>query len=421
VQLDAQLDARLVRTFLLTLQALLQFRSRPHGLLLSELGGWLLSPAQAPAGTKRLSTLLHSPKWAADLLDRWLWQAATTRLTELEVATTPALLLWDESVLEKPETLTQPDFGPVRSSKAARLARIKPGYYRPPGRPVFVPGLQWAALLLIGLSGPPLLAAQRWWSTRGAHTSDKRTEETTLLRQAARAWKRRVLHVFDRGFAGTPWLEQLWGVNVRFVVRWPTRYHLQNAAGEERPAWQWTRGKRSAGQYQLWDTRRRCWRTIGVLAVEVRHPTAPGRRLWLVVSRPGKGLAPWYLLTNEPITTADAAWAVVRAYARRWQIEQMWRYCKSELSFESVRVWEWEDRRKLLMLASLVYAFLLSLLEEEMAGFRTWLLRNWGHRTGQRSRATAAPLYRLRAAISRLWATHPPPPPRTRCWAQSPG
>jgi hypothetical protein len=230
-----------------------------------------------------------------------------------------------------------------------------------------------------------------------------------------------VLHVFDRGFASTPWLEQLWGVNVRFVVRWPTRYRLQNATGEERPAWQWTRGKRSVGQYRLWDTRRRCWRTIGVVAVEVRHPAAPGRRLWLVVSRPGKGLAPWYLLTNEPLDTADAAWAVVRAYARRWQIEQLWRYCKSELSFESVRVWEWEDRRKLLMLASLVYAFLLSLLAEELGGFRAWMLRNWGHRTGQRSRATATPLYRLRAAISRLWATHPPPSPQTRCWAQSPG
>jgi hypothetical protein len=186
VQLDAQLDARLVRTLLLTLQALLQFRSRPHGLLLSELGAWLLSPAQAPAGTKRLSKLLHSPKWTADLLDRWLWQQATTRLAELETTATPALLLWDESVLEKPETVANADLGPVRSSKAARLARIKPGYYRPPSRPVFVPGLQWAALLLIGLSGPPLLAAHRWWSTRGIHSSDKRTEEAALLRQAAR-------------------------------------------------------------------------------------------------------------------------------------------------------------------------------------------------------------------------------------------
>ena len=38
-RLDAQIDKRLVRTFLLTLQAILTFRHSTNGLLLSELGG----------------------------------------------------------------------------------------------------------------------------------------------------------------------------------------------------------------------------------------------------------------------------------------------------------------------------------------------------------------------------------------------
>jgi len=50
-QLDTQIDKRLVRTFLLTLQATLTFRHASNGLLLSELGGYILSPEQAPAGT----------------------------------------------------------------------------------------------------------------------------------------------------------------------------------------------------------------------------------------------------------------------------------------------------------------------------------------------------------------------------------
>ena len=46
---------------------------------------------------------------------------------------------------------------PVRSSKAARLKRIKPGYYNPPGGPpVFVPGLQWLTVMVAGMQGPPL-------------------------------------------------------------------------------------------------------------------------------------------------------------------------------------------------------------------------------------------------------------------------
>jgi hypothetical protein len=38
VELDARLDKRLVRTFLATLQAIVQLRHRQYGLLLSELG-----------------------------------------------------------------------------------------------------------------------------------------------------------------------------------------------------------------------------------------------------------------------------------------------------------------------------------------------------------------------------------------------
>lgn len=66
VELDRYVDKRLVRTFLLVLQAIIMFRHSSQGLLLSELGGYIVGPEQAPAGTKRLSTLLRSPRWTAD-------------------------------------------------------------------------------------------------------------------------------------------------------------------------------------------------------------------------------------------------------------------------------------------------------------------------------------------------------------------
>ena len=65
-----------------------------------------------------------------------LWQHATTQLEELEQRGEEALVLWDESVLEKPESSANPDLGSVRSSKAHRLTRIKPGFYRPPSAPI---------------------------------------------------------------------------------------------------------------------------------------------------------------------------------------------------------------------------------------------------------------------------------------------
>jgi hypothetical protein len=138
----------------------------------------------------------------------------------------------------------------------------------------------------------------------------------------------------------------------------------------------------------------------------VRHPDYPEQQLWLVIAR-RKGGLPWYLLTNEPITSAEDAWGIMFAYARRWQIELTWRENKSELAFQSPRLWHWEPREKLLLLASLAYAFLLTLLSPFYESLRRWLLRRYCHRTGWHCRQAHAPFARLRMALSRLWQTFP--------------
>jgi len=406
-ELDRGIDKRLVRTFLLTLQAILTFRHGRNGLLLSELGGYILSPAQAPAGTKRLSNLLRCTKWVYTLLEKYLWQGAEQQRAALASEQQTVYVIWDESVLEKAESLSPEGLCPVRSSQAARLKRIKLGYYNPPGgRPIFVPGIQWIGLLVTGLKGVPSVAAMRWWSSRGKGKSDKRTEETKLLHRCSRLWGRTVVHIWDRGFASAVWLHRVFKHEVRFILRWPKRYKLVDGQGN-RNAWKIARGKRSVDNRLIWDTRRRCWRKTGILFLSVQHPHYE-TPLWLVISRPGKGREPWYLLTNEPLETVDDAWHIVLAYARRWLIETTFRYSKSELALESPRLWQWGNRLKLLLMAALVYAFLLSLLKLDGQVLREWLLQHWCHRTGKRYRDFAIPLYRLRSAISRLWLSHPP-------------
>lgn len=411
--LDTLLDKRLVRTLVGSIVALLEWRNRAHGLLLSELGAYICDPEHAPAGTKRLSNLLRSPKWDANELSLYLWRHATQGLGALETAGETPLLIWDTSVLEKPESLASPDLGSVRSSKAHRLTRLKPGVYHPPGRPLFVPGWRWIGLLLVGLSaasGPPCVAHMRWWTTRGPHASDQDREQRELLQICAQTWRRRVLHIWDRGYTGRAWLDLALAFPLRFVVRWPKRYHLlSNRSGVAPvPAWRVTQGLRAWEYRLLWDARRHVARRTGVLALPVwrRHDYLRRQPLWLVVARRGQGQEPWYLLTSEPVTTAEQAWQIVYAYARRWQIELCWRYGKSELALESPRVWRWEGRQKFLLLATLAYAFLLSLLRADHLPIRQWLLRYWCHRTGTRSRETSAPLYRLRSALSRLWLAY---------------
>lgn len=408
VTLDKRLDKRLVRTFLRTLFAILTFRHSQYGLLLSELGGYILSPDQAPAGTKRLSNLLRSSRWSGWIIGRFLWQRASEFIDNQREQGETALVLWDESVIEKPESIVAEGLCAVRSSKAARLKRIKPGYFNPPGgRPIFVPGLEWMTLVVLGMTGSPILAAMKWWTRRGKFATHKRPTATQLLHRCAYFWKRQVIHVWDRGYANSPWLKQVFRFDIRFVLRWQTKYHLVDAKGK-RCAWKITRGKRSIDHRLIWDARRQCWRKTGIIYVPVTHADYPDQPLFLVVSRPGKGKKPWYLLTNEPIQSIADAWRIVFIYARRWQIEMTYRYAKTELALESPRLWSWQNRIKLMMMVALVYAFLLSLLNSNFEALKSWLLRHWCHRTGKRLRDVSLPLYRLRSALSRLWMSHPP-------------
>jgi hypothetical protein len=143
-QLSRSLDRRLVQTFFDLLMVILIQRHRNQGLLLSELGGQLLGMGRAPAGTKRIAQLMHSPKWLAQLLEDWMWAQGDQKVEDCLHPQDDIYAIWDESEIEKPESLKPERLCAVRSVKARRLKRIKPGYFNPPGgRPVFVPGFHW--------------------------------------------------------------------------------------------------------------------------------------------------------------------------------------------------------------------------------------------------------------------------------------
>lgn len=409
-QLKQKIDRRLVKTFLDLVMIILIHRDRHQGLLMSELGDHLLGADRGPAGTKRIANLIHSPRWQAEWLAEYLWERADQQVNDLLNPREDVYVIWDESVIEKPESVKAEGLCAVRSSKAALLKRIKPGYFTPPaGQPIFVPGFNWLQVVVTGLRGVPTLAHVRWWTTRGVRTSDKRSQEQIVLKRVSQMWGKMVIHIWDRGFAGAPWTQLALDEQVRFIVRWQKGYLLVGPDGLAKKSWEITRGKRSWDHRMIHDARRRCDRKTGVIAVPVHLPDDL-RPLWLVVSRPGPGRKPWYLITTEAIQTPDDAWRIVFAYARRWQIEMSIRFTKSELAFECPRLLKWESRLKFLWIATLAYAFLLSILSTITQPAGVWLLDHWCHRNGKRSRAIPTPLYRLRLALSGLWLYFRPPP-----------
>lgn len=269
-RLNKGADRRLVNTFFGLVIAILLHRHPNNGLLLSELGAYLLGPERCRAGTKRISNLLRCEPWKAKIIERFLWQRGTQRVEELQAGGEDVLVVWDESVIEKPESLAAERLCPVKSSKAQRLKRIKPGFFNPPGgRPVFVADCNWLQILVIGRKGPPRLAHFAWWTTHGMHKTSKREIEKRVSRKINWLWGQDLLHIWDRGFAGTPWLTTAFRYAARFILRWPKNYKLLDQHGRSRKPGELSKGKRSWEHRLLWDARRRCKRKVGVIAFPV--------------------------------------------------------------------------------------------------------------------------------------------------------
>jgi hypothetical protein len=103
VSLKQRLDRRLVTTFLGLVMAMIMHRHRNHGLLLSELGGYLLGAEHCRAETKRIRNLVHSARWDGEVIEDFLWQAGTQRVEELWDQGERPLVIWVDKLVNKKE------------------------------------------------------------------------------------------------------------------------------------------------------------------------------------------------------------------------------------------------------------------------------------------------------------------------------
>ncbi len=390
----------MVGTFYNVFIAILILRNRSIGLLLSELGGYICGFDHAPAGTKRISNLLRSKKWTHELIDHYLFERAKQRIKALCAQGVRPLFLWDDSRLEKHESWYLEGLCSVHSSKGQRLTKIKKGYYKPPTSRICVPGFKWTAVLLSHLGGIPSVCQMTWWTTRGKHKEIGSNIIFRMLKKLKQEVGTGILHVLDRGYANSWTIEWMTYFQQDFLVRWKKSHllvHIQKGKKKTHLLARSFKGKRTK---RVFDKERKKQQSVSVAWAQVFHPEFAQQALYLVILRDKKGKnAPIYFLTSIPIENAKTAWEMCFSYMHRWEIEQTFRFCKSELAMESPRLWFWENRLKLLAIVTLIYDFLLSLLRN----WKRWVtpfLRQWGHRTVNRYRDASIPIYRLRAAIS---------------------
>lgn len=399
-ELNGQIDKRLVGTFFDLFVVILIFRNRQMGLLLSELGGYIKGFASAPAGTKRISNLLRSKKWNHGIIDNFFFNRTKNRMDDLVEKGKRPLFLWDDSRLEKPESWFLEGLCSVWSSKGKRLTKIKRGFYRPPTSRICVPGFKWTGIMLSSLGGTPSVCQMSWWTTRGKFKDHGTNIIHRMLRRMDSEMGNIGLHVLDRGYARAQMIEWLIQFNQDFLIRWKKNHLLSHTEKGTKQTHLLSRSFKGMDKKIVWDKERKKQKSVSIAWTPVKHLEFSDIQLYLVIVRDRKNhTSPMYLLTSIPIGNAKDAWEMCHSYMHRWEIEQSFRFCKSELAMESPRLWFWENRLKLLGIVTLVYDFILGLLRN----WKTWtrlFMRNWNHRTGNRYRNASIPIYRFRTAIS---------------------
>ena len=84
--------------------------------------------------------------------------------------------------------------------------------------------------------------------------------------------------------------------------------------------------------------------------------------LWLVeVQLDRVATAPWWLLTDHPVTTAEEATTIFRMYRARWSIEDVFKVGKQCLGWEDVQVLAFDAVRFLVALGWVAAGFLYEL------------------------------------------------------------
>jgi hypothetical protein len=171
---------------------------------------------------------------------------------------------------------------------------------------------------------------------------------------------KRLRFVSDRGFDDKKaFCEFIGEEGDEFIVR-VYQNRLIAVNGEERKLLEYVRGLECCLSFDTeLKIKRRCRKvridiSIGVFEYE-------GMRLWVVRSVIRGFKEEWILITNVPVVNFAMALEIWRNYARRWGIEDFYKFAKNNLNLEAFQVDELEKIRKVLSWVAVAGAFLYDL------------------------------------------------------------
>jgi len=323
-----------------------------ESVMLTEIGRSLEESIPLRKTQWRLSRNLQRPDLARVLQENLLAMAAD----RIGVDT---LLILDPSDVSKKYAKKMEYLATVRDGSAHELAQ---GYWT-----LHVIGTE-----LDSSQMTPLY--QRLWSAHAPGFSSENDEILRAMDAVIAHVGRRGLWVMDRGGDRINLFEPMLDRQLRFLFRLVGNRHLVYN-GHKRLAAEVASGCRALHAKPITRIADGEEHTY-VLRFGFRRVQLPGRpeTLYLLVIW-GFGEDPLMLLTNEPLRTSfKCLWRIVRAYLKRWGIEETIRYVKTCYDVENVRVLNYQGLQNLMPLLLAVMYFAACVLDHDarlrvMAGY----------------------------------------------------
>ncbi len=385
--LAQEMDHRLIRSVKEALIAILVHPRPGQALMLTTFAEQSPHRPRLIHTVKRFYRLLHHPSFQPATVRRWLVERGTDHWDEA----TDELVLIDGSELIKPYAVHM-----------EHLARV-PNPLTKQGGPKTMPGYLLLAAVRTSLTkGMAQILDWRVWSTREpGFRSENQVTQQFLDRLLARVGRHAVL-VMDRGFGRFALLGRLAALQARFVVRLTSKRDFE--VDDEGMVHLALLAYRLPLVYErvVYDPLRKAEVLARYGFRRVHRKEIPGE-VTLVVQWLADIEEPWLLLTNEPVHSEHDAWRIVRCYWRRMEIEQSFRYLKSEVGLDSFRVREFAAIERMVALGMVIYAFLVELLQT--GGSLVSLLCHLTRWLGLKTEKETA--YKLRWGINRLLTALP--------------
>jgi len=357
-----------------------------ESVLLTEIGRTLEEGIALDKTEERLSRNLQRPELEVKIQGNLLKMAAS-RVGE------DTLLIVDPSDLSKKYAKKMEYLATVRDGSAHDLAQ---GYWT----------LHIAGCGLDTDGMVPLY--QRLWSSQAPGFSSENDEILRGIDAVAAHVGRRGLWIMDRGGDRINLFSPLLDRKLRFLFRMVGNRNLIQA-GQTMLADQVALG------CPLWHAKpivriEDGGEKIRVLRFGFRRVRLPGREepLCLLVVH-GFGAHPLMLLTNEPLNRSfKCLWRMVRAYLKRWSIEETIRYAKTCYDLENVRVLNYRGLQNLMPLVLAAMFFAACILDHDQ---RLRVMAGFVEKAAKRLFGIADfKYYALADGMHALFARHPGPP-----------